>query len=87
MKPEFNEGDRIIVDPNVAPHPGDFVVAKNHNEEATFKKYRQRGIDENGNDIFELIPLNEDYPTLRSDLVPLKIIGTMVEHRRYRKRH
>ena len=86
MLPDFNEGDRIIIDPDVAPQPGDFVVAKNHKEEATFKKYRLRGIDSSGNNIFELIPLNEDYPTLRSDTVPLKIIGTMIEHRKYRKR-
>lgn len=87
MKPEFNEGDRIIVDPNIAPCPGDFVIAKNHKEEATFKKYRQRGMDEAGNEIFELIPLNEDYQSLRSDVVPLRIIGTMIEHRKYRRRH
>ena len=86
MTPEFNEGDRIIVDPSVKPQPGDFVVAKNHKEEATFKKYRQRGVDESGNDIFELIPLNDDYQSLRSDVVPLQIIGTMIEHRKYRKR-
>src|SRR5690606_22541990 len=40
MLPEFKEGDRIIVDCEVAPRPGDFVVAKNSEEEATFKKYR-----------------------------------------------
>lgn len=86
MLPAFNEGDRIIIDPDISPQPGDFVVAKNHKEEATFKKYRLKGIDSNGNNIFELIPLNEDYPTLRSDMVPLEIIGTMIEHRKYRKR-
>ena len=86
MLPEFNEGDRIIIDPDVAPRPGDYVVAKNHKEEATFKKYRLKGMDSNGNHIFELIPLNEDYPTLRSNMIPLRIIGTMIEHRKYRKR-
>jgi len=86
MLPEFREGDRVIIDPEVQPQPGDFVVAKNGGEEATFKKYRPRGLNERGDEIFELVPLNEDYPSMRSDVTPLLIIGTMVEHRRYRKR-
>lgn len=86
MLPEFKEGDRVIIDPNVAPQPGDFVVAKNGEGEATFKKYRPRGINERGDTIFELVPLNEDYPSLRSDVHPTHIVGTMVEHRKYRRR-
>ncbi len=86
MFPDFKEGDAIIVDPAVVPLPGDFVVAKNGENEATFKKYRPRGVNEAGQEVFELVPLNEDYPSMRSDLKPIKIIGTMVEHRRYRRR-
>jgi len=44
------------------------------------------GIDANGNDIIELVPLNQDFPSLRSDTLPITIIGTMVEHRRYRRK-
>lgn len=87
MLPEFNPGDRVIIDPEVAPLPGDFVAAKNGEEEATFKKYRPRGMDAHGNTIFELVPLNEDFPSMRSDITPIKIVGTMVEHRKYRKRN
>lgn len=86
MHPDFRAGDVVIIDPNVEPLPGDFVVAKNGDHEATFKKYRPRGINENGDTIFELVPLNEDYPSMRSDTELIRIIGTMVEHRRYRKR-
>lgn len=86
MTPEFNEGDLIIVDPDVAPLPGDFVVAKNGGEECTFKKYRPRGHKEDGSEIFELVPLNEDYPTLRSETCTIRIIGTMIEHRKFRRR-
>lgn len=86
MLPEFREGDTVIIDPAVQPLPGDFVVAKNGENEATFKKYRPRGINEQGQQVFELVPLNEDYPSMRSDLTAIRIIGTMVEHRRYRKR-
>lgn len=86
MLPEFKPGDRVIVDPVIAPQPGDYVVAKNGEEEATFKKYRPRGMNERGDVVFELVPLNEDYPSIRSDLTPIRIVGTMVEHRKYRKR-
>lgn len=86
MLPDFTPGDRVIIDPSIAPNPGDFVVAKNGENEATFKKYRPRGVNERGEQVFELVPLNEDYPPLRSDLTPIRIIGTMVEHRKYRRR-
>ncbi|MCQ4053339.1 LexA family transcriptional regulator [Aeromonas sp. SG16] len=86
MLPQFKEGDLIIVDPDEAPQPGDYVVAKNGSNEATFKKYRPRGIDENGQEVFELVPLNDDYPTMHSDRQYIQIIGVMVEHRIFRKR-
>ena len=86
MAPTFKEGDLIIVDPDEAPRPGDFVVASNGSEEATFKKYRPRGIDENGQDVFELVPLNDDFPTHHSDRQQIAIIGVMVEHRIFRTR-
>jgi len=86
MTPEFSEGDAVLIDPDEQPRPGDFVVAKNGDEEATFKKFRPRGIGEDGREIFELVPLNEDYAPLRSDRQPITIIGTMVEHRRRRKK-
>lgn len=86
MLPDFREGDTVIIDPAVEPMPGDFVVAKNGENEATFKKYRPRSITANGENVFELVPLNEDYATLHSDKVQIRIIGTMIEHRRYRRR-
>lgn len=86
MTPFFNEGDLVIVDPDEQPRPGDYVVAKNGSKEATFKKYRPRGIDENGQEVFELVPLNEDYPPMYSDRQHIEIIGVMVEHRIFRKR-
>lgn len=86
MEPEFREGDKVIIDPAVSPQPGDFVVAKNTQEEATFKKYRPRGTDERGEMIFELVPLNDDFPTLHSERDHLHVIGVMVEHRKYRRR-
>lgn len=82
MLPDFRPGDRVLIDPDVSPRPGDFVAARNTKQEATFKKYRVRGIDEVGQEVFELVPLNDDYPVLRSDEHHLVVIGTMLEHRR-----
>lgn len=82
----FSEGDLVIIDPNVQPRPGEYVAAKNCDQEATFKKYRPRGLNAQGVEYFELVPLNPDYETMRSDLQPITIIGTMIEHRRFRKR-
>ena len=56
MLPDFRPGDRVLIDPDVSPRPGDFVAARNTKQEATFKKYRVRGIDEVGQEVFELIP-------------------------------
>lgn len=81
MEPEFKEGDTVIIDPAVAPHPGEFVVAKNDEYEATFKKYRTKA--DGG---FELVPLNPDYPTLDSSVNKVTLVGTMVEHRIHRRK-
>lgn len=81
MLPRFQHGDLLIVDPELSPNPGNFVVARNGTNQATFKKYRPRGMDENGNTVFELVPLNEDYPTMRSDTETLTVLGVVVEHR------
>lgn len=82
MLPDFRPGDRVLIDPEVSPRPGDFVAARNTKQEATFKKYRVRGISESGQEVFELVPLNDNYPVMRSDEHHLVVIGTMLEHRR-----
>lgn len=86
MFPDFKEGDRVIIDPKITPQPGDFVVAKNDEHEATFKKYKPRSYDQGGRIIFDLVPINPDYPTIHSDIQQVHIIGVMVEHRTYRRK-
>ncbi|AUU85065.1 LexA family protein [Leclercia sp. LSNIH1] len=86
MEPDFVEGDVIIIDPELRPGPGDFVVAKNGGDEATFKKYRARGISETGEEIFELVPLNEDYAIRNSAKEKIHVVGVVVEHRRMMRR-
>jgi SOS-response transcriptional repressor LexA len=82
MLPKFEEDDVIVVDPLEQAIPGSFVVAKNTEEEATFKKYRALGVDEHGNAVFELVPLNDDFATLHSQRDHLHIIGVAIEHRK-----
>ncbi|MFW0766500.1 LexA family protein [Trabulsiella odontotermitis] len=86
MEPDFKAGDVIIVDPDIEPAPGEFVVAKNGGDEATFKKFRPTYTDAQGAQHFELLPLNDDFPKINSEMQPLKIIGVMVEHRIYRRK-
>lgn len=93
MQPQFNEGDIVVVDPTIRPIPGDFVVSTREcgfsgEIEGTLKKYRPTGYDENGNEIFDLVPLNPDFPILKSDRDKCKVFGVVVEHRiSFRRRH
>jgi|CXWL01.1.fsa_nt_gi SOS-response transcriptional repressor LexA len=56
MLPEFREGDMIVIDPDLSPRSGDFVVAVlDGTGEATFKRYQKKKDGE------VLMPLNPDY--------------------------
>ena len=87
MAERFREGDRVAIDPDIQPMPGDFVAAKEDREdEATFKQYRLRGMDSRGRPIIELRPLNDAWPVITLDAKnPGRIVGTMVEHHSYRR--
>lgn len=76
MEPEFTAGMRIVVEPDISPEVGDFVVAKN-GDHATLKKLVRDGND------FYLKPLNPRYPI--KPLGDATIIGVVREaHRKYR---
>lgn len=85
MLPDFRDGDIIIVDPDVRPAPGRFVVAKIDEDEATtFKKYRLKSGDRLARHSVELVPLNDDWPVLTIGKAnPGRIVGVAVDH--YRK--
>lgn len=56
MLPDFHEGDMIVIDPDLEPQSGDFVVAViDGTGEATFKRYMKKKDGE------VLMPLNPDY--------------------------
>lgn len=82
MAPEFRAGDRVLVDPEVRPRPGDHVLARDGRRQALLRKYRVRGVDDEGTEVFDLVPLHPDHAVLRSDRNRLVLIGTVVEHRR-----
>jgi SOS-response transcriptional repressor LexA len=73
MEPEFVEGDIIIVDPERDPVSGQFVVAKNGEGEATFKRFMM-----DGSRIY-LVPLNRRYPVVEVTENNVKIVGVVVE--------
>ena len=56
MEPDFREGMILIVEPEMEPNPGDFVIAKNDSEVTTFKQLVKDGAD------WYLKPLNDRYP-------------------------
>ena len=83
MEPRFRQGDIIVVNPTISPRPGSYVVATEETGEATFKQYRDVGLNEHGQKVFELVPMNPHYAAMRSDRHPLAIVGVVVEHRQY----
>nr|WP_255518827.1 S24 family peptidase [Neisseria sp. 19428wB4_WF04] len=80
MRPAFSDGDVIIIDPLENPDPGEFVLAQVGND-ILFRKYRIDNLDK-----FSLRPLDSDYPVISSSEAKIKIIGTLVEHRIYRRK-
>lgn len=80
----YKSGDFIVCDPDAAYKPGDLVIAKRDtDEQATFKKYRPVGPDADGNEIIDLVPLNQDWPKIRIDADnPGHIVGKVVRHLR-----
>ena len=56
MEPDFTEGMLLIVEPELDPQHGDYVIAKNGSEETTFKQLVMDGAD------WYLKPLNQRYP-------------------------
>lgn len=56
MTPDFPEGVVIVVEPEMEPNPGDFVIARNGDDEATFKQLVKDGAD------YYLKPINDRYP-------------------------
>ena len=67
MEPDFYEGDVIIIDPQLAPQPGDFVfVELASGDIKLFRKYRPQSVTRGAvAKVYDLVPSNEDWPTVR----------------------
>ena len=85
MKPEFVSGDVVIVDPNLTPSPGEFVVAR-IDREVIFRKFQVDSYKDGKTEQYSLKPLNTDFPTLSSSVHTILLLGTMIEHRIYRRK-
>ena len=83
MTPAILRNDVVIIDPRQSPQPGDCVLVLQQ-QAALLRTWRQRG-SENGVMQFELAPVNINFPELQSSRDSLKLIGTLVELRRYRQ--
>lgn len=73
MLPEFPPGRIIVVEPDRAAISGDYVVARNGNNEATLKQLIKDGSD------WYLKPLNDRYPIKRIDNPDFDIIGVVIQ--------
>jgi SOS-response transcriptional repressor LexA len=78
MSPVLSVGDRIAIDPDCKPRPGDVVCASAAGS-ILVRRYREQ---QGGR--FELVPANADWPSAASQDADVSVIGVMVEHRRYR---
>jgi SOS-response transcriptional repressor LexA len=75
MSPEFNQGDIIIVDPNLSVEQGDYaIIADRDSDGATFKQFKKYG------KLVMLHPLNPKYEDLELDHKKrYAVIGKVVE--------
>jgi SOS-response transcriptional repressor LexA len=77
MEPLFSAGMVLIVEPEMDPQPGDFVIAKNSDNGTTFKQLVKDGAD------WYLKPMNERYPI--KPLGKSRVIGVVrAVERRFR---
>ncbi len=81
MDPDFKSGELVLIDPDMQPNPADYVVALRKGEKkVTFKKWRPRGFDETtGEEYYQLVPSNEDYPIIDSRFTPFSVCGVAIE--------
>lgn len=84
MAPDFLPGDIIIADAGITAEPGDYIIGQCFPlKGGLFRRLRIRGVDEDGKDIADFVPLNSDYPT---DTVTLgktgEVTGCVREFRR-----
>ncbi len=85
MSPEFSIGDVVIMDSQIEPSPGKYVLVQLSNQnKALLRKYRVVNDGIQKQLTIEFVPLNSDWPILSfTDLKSCRILGVCVEHRHY----
>lgn len=76
--PHIEQGDSLIIDPDLKPKPGDMVMVL-CGTEVILRRYRPRS------DAIELAPLNDDWPTQTIPSLNGSLVGTMSEHTKPRR--
>jgi SOS-response transcriptional repressor LexA len=82
MEPLFSSDDLVLIDPDIKPYPGDYILAKfipMHT--IVFRKYKYKSTSLFSSNQFELIPLNENWGNIILTETNSEIIGTLIEHR------
>ena len=82
MEPAFYAGEEVIIDTCLEPEDDrDFVLVRLTSGEHLFRSYRRR------DGAYDLVAQNPEWDTVSvSPRLPAEILGTMVEHRRGRRR-
>ena len=80
MQPAFNAGDSVVVDVELSPKPGDYVlVYLSVKKQTVLRKY-----GEAEGCLFQLLAGNELWVTVNvKDAADAVVVGVVVEHRRY----
>lgn len=78
--PVFNEGDKMLCDPERQAVPGKFVIAMvNGQRTPVFGRYRVKDLVNGEPANVEIVPANEHFPTIRvKSMTDLRIIGRIV---------
>lgn len=82
MAPEFHPGDIIIFSASIVPRADDTVVAA-VTDGHVLRRYSPRGLNRQGEKVFDLVSLSPDYDTISSSTA--KLLGVVIEHRRKRR--
>ncbi len=80
MSPDLKDGDEVVIDVQLKPEPGDFVIAL-EGDVLLLRRYRELAAN-----VFELVPSNADFPVVRSSEADIRLVGVVVEHRRRLRR-
>lgn len=82
--PRFEPGDRVVIDPEVDPVPGDMVLGvAGAGQKPVFRKYRLEAGARANTVVLE--PLNPDWPREAGAASRIKILGVMSEHTKPRR--